>query len=57
MSRTISKLAKEIGINIETVRFYERKGLIKQPIKPMQGYRQYPIELTPYLGTYNTLVS
>lgn len=44
MSRTISKLAKEISINIETVRFYERKGLIKQPIKPMQGYRQYPIE-------------
>jgi MerR family mercuric resistance operon transcriptional regulator len=44
MSRTISKLAKEIGIGIETVRFYERKGLIKQPAKPMQGYRQYPIE-------------
>lgn len=44
MSKTISKIAKEIGINIETVRFYERKGLIKQPVKPMQGYRQYPIE-------------
>ncbi len=44
MSKTIGKIAKEIGINIETVRFYERKGLIKQPVKPMQGYRQYPIE-------------
>mgnify|MGYP000489432539 CR=1 FL=1 len=44
MSRTISKIAKEIGINIETVRFYERKGLIKQPVKPLQGYRQYPTE-------------
>ncbi len=44
MSRTISKVAKEIGINIETVRFYERKGLIKQPAKPLQGYRQYPTE-------------
>ena len=43
MSRTISKIAKEIGINLETVRFYERKGLIEQPIKPLQGYRQYPI--------------
>jgi len=42
MSRTISKVAKEIGINIETVRFYERRGLIKQPVKPIQGYRQYP---------------
>lgn len=44
MSRTISKVAKEIGINIETVRFYERKGLIEQPCKPLQGYRHYPIE-------------
>lgn len=37
MIRTISKLAKELGINIETVRFYERKDLIKQPLKPVQG--------------------
>jgi MerR family mercuric resistance operon transcriptional regulator len=44
MSRTISKIAKKIGINIETVRFYERKGLIQQPVKPLQGYRQYPME-------------
>ncbi|SEK56247.1 transcriptional regulator, MerR family [Colwellia chukchiensis] len=44
MSRTISKVAKEIGINIETIRFYERKGLIEQPIKPIQGYRHYPDE-------------
>lgn len=44
MSRTISKVAKEIGINIETVRFYERKGLIEQPSKPLEGYRHYPIE-------------
>tara|TARA_R110002167_G_scaffold145791_2_gene336919 strand:+ start:258 stop:644 length:387 start_codon:yes stop_codon:yes gene_type:complete len=44
MSGTISKIAKEIGINIETVRFYERKGLIVQPIRPVQGYRLYPTE-------------
>ncbi len=44
MSRTISKVAKEIGINIETIRFYERKGLIEQPKKPLQGYRHYPEE-------------
>lgn len=42
MTRTISKLAKQLNINIETVRFYERRGLIKQPIKPAQGYRHYP---------------
>ena len=44
MTRTISKVAKKIGINIETVRFYERKGLIDQPIKPIKGYRHYPEE-------------
>ncbi len=44
MTRTISRLAKELGINIETIRFYERKGLIQQPPKPTTGYRHYPNE-------------
>jgi MerR family mercuric resistance operon transcriptional regulator len=38
---TISKLAKEANVGIETIRFYERKSLLEQPSKPMQGYRQY----------------
>ncbi|MCJ8312598.1 MAG: Hg(II)-responsive transcriptional regulator [Saccharospirillaceae bacterium] len=42
MVNTISKVAKSLGINIETVRFYERKGLIQQPNKPKIGYRDYP---------------
>jgi MerR family mercuric resistance operon transcriptional regulator len=42
MSRTISKVAIELNISIETVRFYERKGLISQPPKPDIGYRHYP---------------
>lgn len=37
----ISKLAKKANVGVETIRFYERKGLLEQPIKPMQGYRQY----------------
>ena len=44
MTRTISKVAKELGINIESIRFYERRGLIEQPLKPEQGYRHYPEE-------------
>ena len=47
--RTISMLAKELSVNVETIRFYERKGLIKQPPKPMQGYRHYPKETGPEL--------
>ncbi|MFQ5445035.1 MAG: MerR family DNA-binding transcriptional regulator, partial [Nitrospinales bacterium] len=31
---TISKIAKEAGVGVETVRFYERKGLVDQPPKP-----------------------
>ena len=38
----ISELAKVAGINIETIRYYERRDLIERPIKPMQGHRTYP---------------
>ena len=38
---TIGKLAKPCGVGVETIRFYEREGLILQPeIKP-SGYRLY----------------
>lgn len=41
----ISVLARIAGIGVETVRFYERKGLIDQPRKPANGgYRSYPQE-------------
>lgn len=39
---TISHLARTADVNVETVRYYERRGLVNQPIKPAQGYRRYP---------------
>lgn len=40
---TISKAARQAGVGVETIRFYERKGLIDQPLKPQNGgYRVYP---------------
>lgn len=40
---TISKAARQAGVGVETIRFYERKGLIEQPLKPQDGgYRAYP---------------
>jgi len=39
---TIGKVAKLSGVNVETVRFYERKGLIERPPAKESGYRQYP---------------
>src|SRR3546814_10222534 len=46
MGITIGKAAEAAGVNVETIRFYERRGLIAQPRKPGgQGYRQYPPEI------------
>lgn len=42
--RTISKLAKEAGVGVETVRFYERRGILKQPEAPAEGWREYSEE-------------
>lgn len=42
MDMTISQLAKAAGVNVETIRYYERRALIEQPIKPKAGYRRYP---------------
>lgn len=38
---TIGVLARKTGVGVETIRFYERKGLIRQPNKMSGGYRQY----------------
>ncbi len=42
---TIGRLADAAGVGVETVRFYERRGLIQQPPKPNgTGFRVYPEE-------------
>lgn len=41
---TIGSLAKVAEVNIETIRYYQRIGLINEPAKPAQGYRIYPHE-------------
>ncbi len=38
---TIGKLAKLAGVGVETIRFYERKGLIKKPQRRDGGFRLY----------------
>ncbi len=39
---TISKAAQRAGVGIETIRYYQRRGLIEEPAKPVEGYRIYP---------------
>jgi len=41
---TIGHLARATEVNIETVRYYQRIGLVAEPVKPAQGYRIYPVE-------------
>lgn len=38
---TINIVAKKAGIGIETIRYYQRIGLIEKPEKPLSGYRVY----------------
>lgn len=38
---TISQLAREAGVNVETIRFYQRRGLLMEPDKPLGGIRRY----------------
>lgn len=41
---TIGQVARKCCVNVETIRFYERKGLIERPAQPVTGYRKYPPE-------------
>ena len=38
---TIGKVAREAGVNVETVRYYQRSGLVPEPPRPAGGVRRY----------------
>lgn len=38
---TIGALAQAAGVNIETIRFYQRKGLMQAPDRPLGKIRRY----------------
>ena len=44
-SLTIGQVAREAGVGVETVRFYERQGLIEEPNRRASGYRQFDEEV------------
>src|SRR5262249_40196141 len=39
---SIGQVARRAGVGVETIRFYEREGLLEQPPRRASGYRQYP---------------
>lgn len=41
---SIGQVAKQSGISVETIRYYEKEGLLKEPERKESGYRQYKQE-------------
>jgi MerR family mercuric resistance operon transcriptional regulator len=41
-SLTIGQLAQQGGVNVETIRYYQRRGILEEPSKPQHGFRSYP---------------
>lgn len=41
---TVGKLAKLAGVNLETIRYYERQELLPEPLRTQSGYRTYSAE-------------
>jgi len=39
---TIGRLAEAAGVNVETIRYYQRRGLVAEPDKPAGRFRHYP---------------
>ena len=46
---TIGQVARRAGVGVETVRFYERQGLLEEPPRRASGYRQYPEQVVARL--------
>lgn len=38
---TIGRLAEQAGVHVETIRYYERRGLLAEPERSPAGYRRY----------------
>jgi MerR family transcriptional regulator, mercuric resistance operon regulatory protein len=41
---TIGQLAEAAGVSVETVRYYQRRGLLREPVRPLRGIRRYSLD-------------
>jgi DNA-binding transcriptional MerR regulator len=44
------EVAERAGVNVQTLRYYERRGLIAEPTRSVGGHRAYPPETVTLLG-------
>src|SRR5882724_70961 len=49
MSLSISQVATAAEVNVQTIRYYERRGLVPTPRRTASGYRQYGDDAVPRL--------
>jgi MerR family mercuric resistance operon transcriptional regulator len=42
--RTIGVVAKQANVHVETLRYYERRGLVTRPPRSVANYRLYPAD-------------
>lgn len=47
----IGEVARLAGVNIQTLRYYERRGILEAPDRSRSGYRQYPVEAVELIRT------
>ncbi len=46
----IGELAEQVGVSVETIRYYEQQGLLENPARSESNYRRYGAEATKRLG-------
>ena len=54
----IGEVAANAGVNVQTLRFYERRGLLKMPARRESGYREYQpeaVDLVRFIKQAQTL--
>jgi DNA-binding transcriptional MerR regulator len=49
MALTVSRLAARVGVTADTIRYYERSGLLSEPERTASGYRAYAEEVVERL--------
>ena len=47
---TIGRLARGAGVHVETIRYYQRRGLLAEPKRPAGGVRRYGDKAIARLG-------
>lgn len=49
-SMTIGRLARAAGVHVETIRYYQRRGLLGEPFRPAGSVRRYGQDAVDRLG-------